>query len=52
MWTVVPELCKKKQAVASALLLREDCKNKIKEEVLGKLKLDDLNSENGRSILF
>ena len=51
-WTVVTDLSREKQAVAVALSLPEDDKNKIKEKVFGGLKLDDLNSENGMSLLF
>ena len=51
-WTVVTELSKEKQAVVVALSLPEYGKNKIKEKVFGELKLDDLNSDNGISILF
>ena len=35
-----------------SLSLPENDKNKIKEKVFGELKLDDLTSENGISILF
>ena len=51
-WTVVTDLSREKQAVAVALSLPEDDKNNIKEKVFGGLKLDDLNSENGMSLLF
>ena len=51
-WTVKPDLGKEKQAVAVALNLPGDGKNKIKEKVFCELKLDDLNSENGMCILF
>ena len=51
-WTVITDLGKEKQAVAVALNLPRDGKNKIKEKVFCELKLDDLNSENGMYILF
>ena len=51
-WTVVTELSKEKQAVAVALNLPEVDKRKIKEKVFGELELDELNSENGMSVLF
>ena len=51
-WTVVTDLSKEKQAVAVALNLPEGDKNNIKEKVFDGLKLDDLNSENGMSLLF
>ena len=51
-WTVVTDLSREKQAVAVALSLPEDDKNNIKEKVFVGLKLYDLNSENGMSLLF
>ena len=51
-WSVVTDLSKERQAIAVALRLPEDDKNDIKEKVFGELKLDDLNSENGMSLLF
>ena len=51
-WTVVTEPSREKQAVAVALSLPEGDKRKIKEKVFGELKLDELYSENGMSILF
>ena len=50
--SVVTDLSEERQAIAVALRLPEDDKNKIKERVFGELKLDDLNSENGMSLLF
>ena len=35
-----------------ALILAEGGKRKIKEKVIGELKLNELNNENGMSILF
>ena len=52
VWTVITDLGKEKQAVAVALNLPRDDKNKIKEKVFCELKLDALNSENGMCILF
>ena len=51
-WSVVTDLSKERQAIAVALRLPEDDKNNIKEKVFGELKLDDLNSENGMSLLL
>ena len=51
-WSVVTDLSKERQAIAVALRLPEDDKNNIKEKVFGEMKLDDLNSENGMSLLF
>lgn len=51
-WAVVTDLSIEKQALAVALSLPEDDKNKIKEKVFGEMKLEDLKSEKGMSILF
>ena len=49
-WATVTELSLDKQAIAVALSLPQD--ERIKEKVFGELTLDELNSENGLSILF
>ena len=49
-WTVVTELRKEKQAVAVMLNLPGD--NIIKQKALEELTLEELNCENGLSILF
>ena len=51
-WTVVTEPSREKQAVTVALSLPEGDKRRIKEKLFGELKLDELNSENGMSVLF
>ena len=49
-WATITELSKEKQAIAVALSLPKD--DKIKEKVFGELTLDELNNENGLTILF
>ena len=51
-WATLTDASKEKQAVVIVLCLPEEHYSQIKEKVFQEIKLEELNSEDGMSILF